>query len=60
MWFGQADPLPSDSASHDRFGFWVAIGGNVAVVGANGDDNDCPGLARQGNQDRERHRAKGR
>ncbi|MEE9130319.1 MAG: FG-GAP repeat protein [Phycisphaerales bacterium] len=45
MWIGQANRLPSVGASGDWFGLSIAIGGNVAVVGANGDDDNGPGRA---------------
>ncbi len=40
MWLEEAKLLASDGASADYFGYSVAIDGNVAVAGANGDDDN--------------------
>ncbi len=42
-WSQQAKLLASDGSFNDRFGFAVAIDGDVAVVGAFHDDDACPG-----------------
>jgi hypothetical protein len=36
-WCEQAELLASDAANNDRFGFWVAIDGDTAVVGSRQD-----------------------
>ena len=42
-WSQQAKLLASDQSFNDRFGFAVAIDGDVAVVGAHWNDDACPG-----------------
>ena len=39
-WDGGTKILPSDGASDDQFGFSVAISGDYAIVGAQGDDDN--------------------
>ena len=40
MWTQQAKLLPKDGAASDRFGFSGAISGDMAVIGAYGDDDN--------------------
>ncbi len=40
-----AKHLPDDGAASDNFGFWVAISGTIAIVGAYGDDDYGSGSA---------------
>ncbi len=34
--------LPGDGAAEDSFGGWAAVSGDVAVIGAGGDDDNGP------------------
>jgi hypothetical protein len=38
----QCQPIASDGAGNDRFGFSVAISGDTAIIGAGGDDDNGP------------------
>ncbi|UCD74807.1 MAG: hypothetical protein JSV91_13590 [Phycisphaerales bacterium] len=42
-WVQEQKLLPSDGAANDYFGISVAIHGDVAIVGADGDDDDVMG-----------------
>ena len=41
-WVEEATLQASDGDNGDRFGFWVGLSGEVAVIGALGDDDACP------------------
>jgi hypothetical protein len=43
VWIEEAKLLPSDGAAGDVFGFSVALGGDMAVIGATGDDDNGSG-----------------
>ena len=43
VWTQTGKLTPTDGASNDQFGFSVALSGDTVVIGANLDDDACPG-----------------